>query len=389
MMIKRLILTNWKNFSDVDITFKSRMFIVGPNASGKSNFLDVFRFLHDISKQGGSLYEALERRGGISKLRCLAARTNSRVEIEVHIEEPGESPIYWIYRLGMSRQPHGKHDPCVNYEVVEKNGENILKRPNEDDLKDETLLSQTHLEQTLANGKFRQLATFLSEIRYFHVVPQLIRHPQAFTGPNLPDDPYGRNFLELLAKTPENTRNSRLKNIEKKLKILVPHLTELSFTTDKFGIPHLEARYEHWRPRAGKQQEEQFSDGTLRLIGLLWSLLEPRDAPLILEEPELSLNVAIVRELPKIIYELDKAARRKRQVFISTHSADLIWDKSISAEEVIILKPSNESSEASLASSNEEIKGLLESGFNMSDIILQYSAPEGMKQADLKEFFHA
>ena len=135
MMIKRLKLTNWKNFSDVDITFQSRMFIVGPNAAGKSNFLDVFRFLHDISKQGGSLYDALERRGGISKLRCLAARTNSQVEIEVHIEEPGEIPVNWIYRLGINRQPHGKHDPCVSYETVLKNGEIILSRPDDDDLK--------------------------------------------------------------------------------------------------------------------------------------------------------------------------------------------------------------------------------------------------------------
>lgn len=388
-MIKRLILTNWKNFSDVDITFQSRMFIVGPNAAGKSNLLDVFRFLHDISKQGGSLYDALERRGGISKIRSYVARKNPRVEIEVHIEEPGEPPTYWIYSLGISRQQYGRHEPSVSYEIVEKNGEMILNRPDDDDIKDETLLSQTHLEQTSANGKFRQLALFLSDIRYFHIVPQLIRHSQAFTGPNLPDDPYGRNFLELLAKTPENTRNSRLKNIEKRLKILVPHLTELSFTTDKFGIPHLEARYKHWRPRAGKQQEEQFSDGTLRLIGLFWSLLEPRDAPLILEEPELSLNVAIIRELPKIIYEMDKVTRKKRQVFISTHSADLIWDNSISAEEVIILKPGNESTEASLASSNKEIRGLLESGFTMCDIIPQYTAPESMKQADIEEFFHA
>ncbi len=389
MFIKQLKLKNWKNFSDVDISFQSRMFIVGPNAAGKSNFLDVFRFLHDISKQGGSLHEALERRGGISKIRCFAARGNPRVEIEIYVEEKGESPINWIYRLGISRQPHGKHAPCVSYEIVYKNEELILNRPDEDDKKDEELLSQTHLEQTSANGKFRQLASFLSDIRYFHVVPQLIRHPQAFTGPNLPDDPYGRNFLELLAKTPENTRISRLKNIEKRLKILVPHLTELTFTTDKFGIPHLEARYEHWRPKAGKQQEEQFSDGTLRLIGLFWSLLEPRDAPLILEEPELSLHVAIIRQLPKIIHEMDRTSRRKRQVFISTHSADLIWDNSISAEEVIILRPGNESTDVSLASSNKEIRGLLESGFSMSDIILQYSAPEGIKQLDLEEFFHA
>ena len=32
------------------------------------------------------------------------------------------------------------------------------------------------------------------------------RNPEAFQGPAIPDDPYGRNFLELVVKTPEKTR---------------------------------------------------------------------------------------------------------------------------------------------------------------------------------------
>ncbi len=40
------------------------------------------------------------------------------------------------------------------------------------------------------------------------------------------------------------------------------------------GLPHLEARYAHWRPQGVWHRENQFSDGTLRLIALLWSLLE-------------------------------------------------------------------------------------------------------------------
>jgi hypothetical protein len=55
------------------------------------------------------------------------------------------------------------------------------------------------------------------------------------------------------------------------------------------GRPHLEAIYDHWRPGAGKQKEDQFSDGTLRLIGLLWSLQEG-DSLLLLEEPELIIE---------------------------------------------------------------------------------------------------
>ena len=46
-------LKNWKNFTQVSVALTDRMFIVGPNASGKSNFLDAFRFLRDLVLEGG------------------------------------------------------------------------------------------------------------------------------------------------------------------------------------------------------------------------------------------------------------------------------------------------------------------------------------------------
>src|ERR1022692_4154264 len=52
-------------------------------------------------------------------------------------------------------------------------------------------------------------------------------------------------------------------------------LKELQFDRDKAsGAPHLKGKYEHWRPQGAWQNEEQFSDGTLRLLGLLWATLE-------------------------------------------------------------------------------------------------------------------
>ncbi len=52
-MISRVILKNWRNFTSVDVPLGNRVFVVSPNASAKSNFLDVFRFLRDIAKPGG------------------------------------------------------------------------------------------------------------------------------------------------------------------------------------------------------------------------------------------------------------------------------------------------------------------------------------------------
>ena len=43
MIVSRLILKNWRNFREVDVPLQPRMFIVGPNAVGKSN-LSTFSF---------------------------------------------------------------------------------------------------------------------------------------------------------------------------------------------------------------------------------------------------------------------------------------------------------------------------------------------------------
>ncbi|MCK5108938.1 MAG: AAA family ATPase [Methanosarcinales archaeon] len=53
MIVSHITLKNWRNFQSVDVDMGNRVFLVGPNASGKSNFLDVFRFLRDITKPGG------------------------------------------------------------------------------------------------------------------------------------------------------------------------------------------------------------------------------------------------------------------------------------------------------------------------------------------------
>ena len=73
----RLELRNWRNFKSAELDLEPRTFLVGPNAAGKSNLLDAIRFLHDIVAVGGGFEDAVTRRGGVSRLRCLAARRNS------------------------------------------------------------------------------------------------------------------------------------------------------------------------------------------------------------------------------------------------------------------------------------------------------------------------
>ncbi|MBL7137344.1 MAG: AAA family ATPase [Bacteroidales bacterium] len=379
MVISRLILRNWKNFKELDIELQDRVFIVGANASGKSNLLDVFRFLRDIAKPGGGLQKAVDDRGGIAKIRSLAARRHPDIEIEVHLSNFGSRDIIWKYAIGIKQEPRGYRLPYLSYEKVWDKDRLIRNRPEEEDQRDIVRLTQTYIEQINTNKPFREIARFFENILYQHLIPQLLRYPSAFTGPNLPGDPFGKGFLERVAKVNEKTRNAWLRKIQIALKLAVPQLNELKYTTE-LGYPHLEALYEHWRPGAGKQKEDQFSDGTLRFIGLLWSLQEG-DSMLLLEEPELSLNGAIVSKLPPIIYKLQK--NRKRQVLLSSHSSDLLSDKGISLNEIVVLEPSSEGTKASIAATIKEVKDMLDVGMSPASAVLPRIKPKGINQLTL------
>ncbi|MBZ5551720.1 MAG: AAA family ATPase [Acidobacteriia bacterium] len=381
MIVTHIKLKNWRNFRSVDVELSERIFLAGPNASGKSNFLDAFRFLRDIAKPGGGLQKAVTDRGGLSKLRCLAAREHPNVEMEVHLSEVSNQEAGWRYAIGIKQESRGYRQPFLAYEQVWHQGDKILTRPDKDDVTDPLRRTQTHLEQIGANSQFRDIAKFFESVLYLHLVPQLVRHPEIYAGPGNSEDPFGRSFLERVVKTPQKVRRSRLKKIEKALFLAVPQIKGLTDVKDESGIPHLEAVYEHWRPKGAKQREDQFSDGTLRLIGLLWSLLES-ESLLLLEEPELSLNSGIVRKLPALLHRVQR--QKKRQIILSTHSADLLSDKGIGGEEVLLLTPSVEGTRVDPAASIKEVRALLEAGLSIAEAALPRTVPSAVQQLPLK-----
>jgi len=383
-MITRLRLKNWRNFKKVDVALRDRVYIIGPNASGKSNFLDVLRFLRDVAKpEGGGLQKAVKDRGGITKLRCLLARSDPEVSIELELSERVDEDPHWRYTLAFRSEGKGQQRLMVSQERVEdlRAGKVLLNRPDHNDKTDIDRRTQTHLEQINTNRDFREVADFLASITYLHLVPQLLKHAEQLGGYRLEDDPFGQAFLERIAKTPEKTSHARLAKIEEVLRVCVPNMRNLRFVRDKVtGTPHLEALYEHWRPDAGWQREDQFSDGTLRLLGIMWSLLEGNSL-LLLEEPELSLNEDIVRRIHPLIWRMQRQAKYRRQVFITTHSEALLQEKSIDPREVIRLETTRDGTLA--VESSDEDKALIAAGYSIAETMLPKVRPAQVNQLSL------
>lgn len=373
MIVTNLKLKNWRNFREADVPLAETTYLLGANAAGKSNLLDVFRFLRDVCKtQGGGLQKAIADRGGISKLRCLHARREPEVSIELDIED-GDTK--WNYTLAFKPEGTGKQRTIISKEQVKKGGKIIILRPDEGDIKDQTRLTQTHIEQIQANEKFREIVDFFGETTYLHLVPQLLKFGDRIGGHLLEDDPFGQGFLERIARSPRNTRESRLTKIGKALQAAVPQFEELAFEQDTInGRPHLKARYKHHRPNAGWQREDQFSDGTLRLLGLLWALLDGKSL-LLLEEPELSLNDAIVSQIPLMLDKIQRSNnKKKRQTIITTHSQSLLSNPGINAKGVLLIESGQNGSTIRKISAEESAS--ISDGFSVAEVILPITRPK-------------
>src|ERR1039457_7093300 len=88
---------------------------------------------------------------------------------------------------------------------------------------------------------------------------------------------------------------------------------------------------------------------------------------------ELSLHSAVVAKLPALFHRLQR--KRKRQIFVSTHSGDLLSQKGIGGEEVVMLRPDKEGTIVELASSIDEVRDLLDTGLSIADVALPRTAP--------------
>jgi predicted ATPase len=118
----------------------------------------------------------------------------------------------------------------------------------------------------------------------------------------------------------------------------------------------------------------------LRLLGLLWAILEA-SGPLLLEEPEINLHPDVVRYMPQMFAQMQR--RSGRQVIVSSHSADLLRDEGIGLDEVLLLRPHPEGTRVEAATKLEHAKALVEGGVPLSEVLVSETRPPKPQQLAL------
>jgi predicted ATP-dependent endonuclease of OLD family len=110
-------------------------------------------------------------------------------------------------------------------------------------------------------------------------------------------------------------------------------------------------------------------------------LLEGGNSMLLLEEPEISLNDAIVAQIPLIIERLQRGQKSRRQVLLTTHSEALLSNQGIDERGVVLLESGKQGTTGRIV--NEDERLALRAGLSVAEVVLPKTRPSAVSQLGL------
>ena len=317
-MITKLHLVNWKSFKDSTVYIDPLTFLIGTNASGKSNVLDAFLFLHLLMK-GQTLEDAAAGiRGGED---WIIRKGQTWFELAVTIEK---NELEYEYVIHVQRDDIGLSFLENDIYVSSKN---TTKKTYLDT--DRTLDVSTNLylnvEKTLPNQDSKTVISAvrdtLKSIFVLNPDPQAMRRYSKLSKELRMD---AGNIAGVLAAL----KSEEKELLEEKLTKYVKPLPERDINKIKavtVGLTGTDAMlycYEDWNPDV-PVDARGMRDGTLRFTAIIVSLLTLKPGSLlIIEEVDNGLHPSRARELVKVLKEI--SAERQIDVLCTTHNPVLM-----------------------------------------------------------------
>jgi predicted ATPase len=331
--LKRVVLRNYKSIGLCDVRLGPLTYLVGVNGSGKSNFLDALHLVRDALT--GSLDNALNERGGLSEVRRRSSGHPTHFGIRLEFALKTGEQGHYAFNIGAlkDRGYEVQTEECVLGGI----GKGPFFRIERGTVRDSSeaafpAVTADRLALVAASGMtaFRPVFDALAAMGFYNLNPKVMRELQKPQEGRLLK-PAGENIASVIGHL-ERVAPAQLQVVQEYLQTVVPMvhglerkqvgpMETLEFRQDMAGAKH------PWRFLA-----QNMSDGTLRALGVLVALFQgnPDYAPTLvgIEEPETALHPAASAALREA---LGRAASQT-QVLVTSHSPDLLDDRTLSAD---------------------------------------------------------
>jgi len=414
MAIKKLRISNFKSFGDLEIELGNFNVLIGANASGKSNFVQIFKFLRDIANHG--LDNAISMQGGIEYLRNINISPSKKFSLEVVLDqiykygkslirlkrkESLEINIYEIiYRFAIEFKKKGTGFKIVEDKLTQKF--NVFRTEvKEKNLQRKIKLGQGEITISKVKGKiivYRKIPKRISvkeedllppffeipfneeklksriilqdpmlfiisprDILICDFDPKLSKRATPITGKaEIEED--GSNLAIVLKNIIENKEKKRkLFNLVKDLLPFVDDLGVEKFV-DKSLLFNLKEKY----IKSQSLPSYLISDGTVNITALILALYFEKKLLTIIEEPERNIHPYLISK----IVEMMKDASREKQIIVTTHNPEIV--KHAGLENILLISRDKKGfSVISRPHEKETVKTFLQNELGIEELYVQ------------------
>ena len=382
MKIESIKINNFRTLYDVELeNIPPLAVFVGRNGSGKSTLFQVFAFLKDALQNNVTV--ALQRLGGYKEVAS-RGHEGQPIEFDIKFRTPDMNGRYILKisdgEKGPVVQSEALKDGARFFQFTEGKGVfigigdasdfGIEEKVDIEDSKESTedsgglfgseqVLDSPDILALKGFGQFKKFAgasALRNFIENWHIFDFHIHaaRQRAAVGVAEHLSESGDNLAVVVQNLYEKNRKT-FDEILEKLKSRIPSISKVVTSVTEDG--HVLLRFQDG---AFKDPflARHVSDGTIKMFAYMVLLHDPKPHPfLCIEEPE---NQLYPDMLGVLVGELRDYAKRGGQVFVSTHSPDMLNETEI--EEAFLLKRTEGITSIEPIAANEQIKALIDAG---------------------------
>jgi len=410
MAIKKIKVSNFKTFKDLDLELGNFNVVIGANASGKSNFTQIFKFLRDL--EANDLKNAISMNGGLGSLRNLKIGTSEDLsmkivldtrfawgfqslglethevsyEFSLRFDKPKNG--YRIANDGLTqkfeftsleekqRELFGREFPrggaLTIYNQEGKLSYTFDPPKLEDRLKETDMLPLFSFFEYMSGreiprkglliqtqyGLIPPWESLFGRLAIYDIEPH--KTPVPITGKAELEENGSNLALILNEITEDREKKRKLSNL---LKDLLPFVEDIG--TEKFAEKSLmiklqESYYKDFL------RAYLLSDGTLNIAALITALYFEKKDVVFIEEPERNIHPHLISRL----IEMMKEASKKKQIIVTTHSPEVVKHADLK-NILLVSRDKNGFSSISRPSEREDVKVFLKNKLGLDELYIQ------------------
>jgi len=414
MSVKRIKITNFKSFDKLEVELGKFNVLIGANASGKSNFVQIFEFLMDISNHG--LDNAVSMQGGVEYLRNINVGASQNFSLKVVSDQEfklivGRTKKDLIriktyetsYEFALKFRKRGLGFEIAKDNLTQKCKFIRLERQKKK-IEEKEEIGQGEIILSCANGKFtfdlhkpekisikkddiyppfffRQQklppSILLLQIPFFFMHPSLEEIFSEFSvydfDPKLPKkatpitgkvelEGDGSNLAIILKNITENKeKRRRLFNL---VKDLLPFISNLD--VEKFADKSLLFKLQEIYFKNNYLPASLISDGTINITAIIVALYFEKKPLTIIEEPERNIHPYLISK----VVDMMKDASQKKQIIVTTHNPEIV--KYAGLDNILLVSRDEKGfSTISRPVDKEEVKTFLQNEIGIEELYVQ------------------